>query len=201
MGSHYSLVLSELILKTWDTGLTVALGRQHVVVRTCFSTLLSWSLLLPAPALPEPKIHLSSPSPVHHVAGVFHQHPIQFQTLLKAQLSFHHCFSHHIPACCPVLQLLWFVLTPYLSKCEFSSSNWMSLPGLPPLSATLLQPLAPKLRLTLDLFAQLYHSINGVPVLQPVSLLSAQITFLSCSFLFHLLPMIIQILSFLTQTP
>lgn len=41
MGSHYSLVLSELILKTWDTGLTVALGRQHVVVRTCFSTLLS----------------------------------------------------------------------------------------------------------------------------------------------------------------
>lgn len=100
-------------------------------------------------------------------------------------------------ASCPVLQLWWFVLTPWLSKCEFSSSNCMSLPELSPFSTALLQPLAPNLRLMLDLFAQLCHSIYGVPALQPVSLLSAQITFLSCSFLSHLLPMIIQILSFL----
>lgn len=77
----------------------------------------------------------------------------------------------------------------------------MSLPRLPPFSAALLQPLAPNLRFMLDLFAQLLHTIYGVPALQPVSLLSAQITFLSHAFLSHLLSMEIQILSFLSQIP
>lgn len=50
----------------------------------------------------------------------------------------------------------------------------MSLPGLSPFSTALLQPLAPNLRLMLDLFAQLCHSIlwgprplTCVPALSP----------------------------------
>lgn len=159
-------------------------------------------LLLPAPALPDPKSHLSSPPPVPHLTGLFHQHPIQLQILPATQLSFRHCFSHHISGLLSLFSSSGdFVLAPLLSQSEFSLQTVYPcldyLLFLPPFSSHWLLTSDSRLTSLSNCAAPLTGSQSSslCPSSQPGS------PFLSGSFLSPLLPVLIPVLSFLTQTP